>query len=127
MALAFQTMGLASMSSRLDLKQLLLLGLLACGNSFAGGNKDGVCPKRQNEKLQQIFIFDGKPEQLVYLAPDDERNNTYTLAAIYKGGRSVTVRCEYDHGFIYDVELKKKVNKCKYSENRSGVPKLTCK
>jgi hypothetical protein len=123
MALAFQTMELVFMSSRLDLKVFLLIGILASGN----GNADGVCPKRQNEKLQQIYIFDGKPEELASLAPDDEMNDIYTLGAIYKEGRTVTVRCQYDTGFILDVELKKVVHTCKGSENKSGIPKLICK
>lgn len=127
MALAYQTMGLAFMLSRLDLIVFLLIGILASGNGFAHDNADGVCPKHQNAKLQQIYIFDGKPEELVYLAPDDELNEIYTLGAIYKEGRTVTVRCQYDTGFILDVELKKVVHKCQSSENKSGVPKLICK
>jgi hypothetical protein len=120
-------MGLAFMSSRLDLKVFLLIGILASGNGFAHGNADGVCPKRQNEKLQQIYIFDGKPDELISLAPDDETSEIYTLGAIYKEGRTVTIRCQYNTGFILDVELKNEVHKCKYSENKSGVPKLICK
>ena len=120
-------MGPAIMSSSLDPKLLLLLGMLASGNGIAGDHADGVCPKRPHERLQQIYIFDGKPEELAYLAPDDETTNTYTLAPIYKEGRTVTVRCEYDRGFIYDVELKNAVKKCKYSESKAGIPKLICK
>ena len=121
-------MGLVFMSSKLDLKILLLFGILASGNGFAHGNADGVCPpKHRNAKLQQIYIFDGKPEELVSLAPDDETNDIYTLGAIYKEGRTVTIRCQYDTGFIFDVELKKEVHTCKGSENKSGVPKLVCK
>jgi len=120
-------MGLACMSSRLDLRIFLLIGMLASGNGFANGNSDGVCSKRQNEKLQQIYIFDGKPEELVSLAPDDETNDIYTLGAIYKEGRTVTIRCQYDTGFMLDVELKKVVHTCKGSENKSRVPKLVCK
>jgi hypothetical protein len=120
-------MDLVFMSSRLDFKILLLVGILASGNGFAHGNADGVCPKRPNEKLQQIYIFDGKPEELAYLATDDETNEINSLDAIYKEGRTVTVRCQYDTGFILDVELKKIVHTCKYSENKSGVPKLVCK
>jgi hypothetical protein len=127
MAPAFPTMEPASMLSRLDLGVLLLLGVSTCGHGFAHGNSEGVCPKRQHERLQQIFIFDGKPEEMAYLAPDDDTGGTYTLAAIYKEGRTVTVRCQYDKGAVYDVELKRAVNKCKYSESRSGVPKLICK
>lgn len=126
MALVFQTMGLAIMLSKLDLKIFLLIGILAIGNGLAYENADGVCPKRKNEKIQQISIFDGKPEELVYLAPDDDTNDTYTLADIYKEGRSATVRCAYENGLILDVELKNPVHKCKYSENMSGIPELNC-
>lgn len=115
------------MLSRLNLKFILLIGILASGFVFAHGNADEICPKRQNEKLQQIYIFDGKPEELFSLAPDDETNDIYTLGGIYKEGRTVTIRCQYDTGFIVDVELKNEVHQCKYSENKSGVPKLICK
>jgi len=109
------------------LKVFLLIGILASGNGFAHDNADGVCPKRPNEKLQQIYIFDGKPEELASLAPDDETNDIYTLGAIYKEGRTVTIRCQYDTGFKLDVELKNEVHTCKGSENKSGVPKLVCR
>lgn len=126
MAPAFQIMGLVFMSLRLDLTILLLVGVLASGNGFAHGDADGICPKRPKEKLQQIYIFDGKPEELAYLASDDETNEINSLDAIYKEGRTVTIRCQYDTGFILDVELKKEVHKCRYSEDKLGVPKLNC-
>jgi hypothetical protein len=127
MALALQTMGGDFMLSSLNSIVLLLLGILASGNGFAHDNAEGVCPKYPNAKLQQIYIFDGKPEELVSLASDYPESDIYTLSAIYKEGRTVTIRCEYDTGFILDVELKKKVEMCKGSENKAGVPKLVCK
>jgi hypothetical protein len=111
------------------LKLFLLINVFSSVFNLASANSEGVCPTRRNEKVQQIDIFDGKPVELAYLAPDDEQTspNTYTLNHIYEEGRSVTIRCKYDSGFVYDVELKNKVNQCKFFRNKSGNPRLICK
>ena len=89
----------------------------------------GVCPTRNHEKVQQIDIFDGNPEELAYLAPDDDEKapNTYTLKHIYEKGRTVTIRCTYDSGFVFELALKKKVNRCNFSRSKTGTPALVCK
>ena len=115
---------------KIDFLKLFLLLVIFCGAiNLASANAKGECPTRRNEKLQQIYIFDGKPEELAYLAPDDDQTspNTYTLNHIYEEGRIVTIRCKYASGFVYDVELNNKVRQCKFSRNKSGAPVLICK
>jgi hypothetical protein len=97
--------------------------------SPADGGSQGVCPGRSGHKLQHIDIFDGKPEELAYLAPDDDRHspNTYTVQPIYGRGGILTVRCSYEGGLVLDIELKKPVDKCTFSQNAQGEPSLVCK
>ena len=112
------------------IKLFLLINIFSCIFNLASANDvKGVCPTRGNEKIQQIDIFDGKPEELAYLAPDDDQTSpdTYTLNYIYEKGQIVTIRCKYDSGFVYDVELKNKVSQCKFSRNKSGNSSLICK
>lgn len=111
------------------LKLFLLINVFSCAFNLASANAKGVCPIRLNEKVQQIDIFDGKPVELAYLAPDDDQTapNTYSLSYIYEQGRIVTIRCKYDSGSVYDIELKNKVNQCKFFRNKSGNPTLICK
>lgn len=106
---------------------LLLASTLGCAGIEADA-KD-VCPARANEKVKQIDIFDGKPEELAFLAPDDDEKapNTYTLKNIYEQGRIVTIRCTYDSGFIFELPMKDKVDNCHFSRSKAGVPKLVCK
>jgi len=128
--MVFQTTGPDFMLLKADyLKLFLLINLFSCAINTASAASEGVCPKRQNDKVQQIDIFDGKPEELAYLAPDDDRTspNIYTLSDIYKEGRIVTIRCKYDSGFVHDVELKNKVKQCRFYRNKSGNSKLICK
>jgi hypothetical protein len=115
------------MSSRINLVVFLLIGILVSGNGYARSNAEGVCPQYPNAKLKQIYIFDGKPEKLAYLAPDNPEIDAYILGDIYEKGRTVTIRCEYDTGFIIDVELKNKVDKCLPLEDQAGVTNLICK
>lgn len=116
------------MLSRCDfIKIFLCINLTGCAINTVSADSETVCPDRKNKKVEQIYIYDGKPEDMAYLAPDDEKSNTYTVSDIYEQGRIVTIRCRYEGGFVYDVELKTKVNKCKYSENKLGNQSLICK
>ena len=118
------------MLSKTDfLRVFLLINVFGSTMNLASANSEGVCPARPDGKIQQIDIFDGKPEELAYLAPDDDKtaSNIYTLSYIYDQGRIVTVRCKYHSGFAVDVELKDKVNQCKFSSYKSGNSALVCK
>lgn len=109
------------------IKFFLVLVTLGC--ACLSVSAKGVCPVRNNEKVQQIDIFDGTSEELAYLAPDDNEKapNTYTLTHIYEKGRTVTIHCTYDSGFVFDLSLKKKVNRCNFSRSKSGTLALVCK
>lgn len=89
-----------------------------------------ICPKRSHVSVRQIHVFDGKPEDLAYLAPDDPDTapNTYTVGNILVQGRGVVVRCRYDDGVVRDVELEKCTKVCRYTE-RGTKPSvsLVCK
>ena len=107
---------------------LFLLAAILSGPAIHAQAK-GVCPLRANEQVKKIDIFDGKPEELATLAPDDHEKapNIWTVADIYEHGRIVTVRCTYDSGFVFDLALKDKVNRCRASRSKSGAPHLVCK
>jgi hypothetical protein len=118
------------MLSKIDFLTLfLLVSIISSAINLANANSKSVCPTRNHDNIHQIDIFDGKPEELAYLAPDDEQTapNTYTLGYIYEKGRRVTIRCKYNSGFVFDVELKNKVNECKLSSYKSGEYALVCK
>ncbi|MEE3626114.1 STY0301 family protein [Nitrospirillum sp. BR 11752] len=87
-----------------------------------------VCPARPGDKVKSLNVFDGKPEDMFNLAPDDEGagQDTFTVGEIYKAGRMVTIRCIYTSGTVTDVELKDKVEQCKASEKKSGEVTISC-
>lgn len=96
-----------------------LLVLIACSSStLACAKPISVCPKHGQTSVRQIDIFDGKPEDQAYLAPDDSETapNTYTVGGIYDQGRTVTVRCRYSDGQMQEVELKQRIQTCRYTE-----------
>lgn len=117
------------MLSKSDVLKLLLVNVLSGAINVANANPASVCPARLNDTIQQIDIFDGKPEELAFLAPDDDQAlpSIYTLNYIYDAGRTVTVRCKYTSSFVADVELKSKVNQCTFSSYKSGNSALICK
>lgn len=105
----------------------LLAATLGCAGIKADAK--GVCPARANEKVKQIDLFDGKPEEQAFLAPDDDEKapNTYSLKGIYEQGRIVTIRCTYDSGFVFELPMKDKVDHCNFSRSKAGAPNLVCK
>jgi hypothetical protein len=84
---------------------------------------------RSHASVQQIDIFDGKPEDQAYLAPDDPDTapNTYTVGGIYDQGRTIFVRCHYDDEQVRDVELKQRTETCRYTETgKTHLAALVC-
>lgn len=104
-----------------------VLAVILAGTGFSAEAK-GSCPARANDKVKKIDIFDGKPEELAFLAPDDHEKapNTYTVADIYEAGRIVTLRCNYQSGVVIELPLKDKVKSCQVSRNKSGTA-IACK
>ncbi|MEP6606593.1 MAG: STY0301 family protein [Nitrosospira sp.] len=118
------------MLSKID-RRIGTLLLAACSfSTLACAKPVSVCPKQDHATVQQIDIFDGKPEDEAYLAPDDpdKAPNSYTLSDIYTQGRTVTVRCSYNNGQVRNVELNRRTQTCRYLEagkNRSAA--LVCR
>ena len=102
--------------------------LVVCLLHTAQASALDVCPARPNDAIQQIYLFDGRPEELAFLAPDGAAtaSNVYTLRSIYDNGGFVTVRCAYKSGSIVDVELKCKTNKCTFRKQKAGYGNLRC-
>lgn len=88
-----------------------------------------VCPSRSHDVVGQIYLFDGPPEELVYLAPDDSSgaSNYYSIGSIYDSGRFVTVRCKYKGGAIVDVQLKSRAKSCTFQDEKEGYGNLRCR
>jgi hypothetical protein len=110
-------------------KPILLAGAFTCvALGWASAKTQEVCPVRSGDSVQNIDVFDGKPEELAFLAPDDggTTTNIFTLGDIYKEGRTVTIRCKYGTGFVADVELKNKVDHCTASRSKSGHVAVIC-
>ena len=128
--MAYPTEGTVFVLLRFDLSKPLLLAtaFICTAGALADAKSSEVCPVRSGDIVQNIDVFDGKPEELAYLAPDDDRvaKNTFTLGYVYKEGRAVTIRCKYASGFVVDVELKNKVDKCIASRNKSGPVAVIC-
>ncbi|TWB22593.1 hypothetical protein FBZ89_103216 [Nitrospirillum amazonense] len=107
----------------------LLVGLMSAGSALA--TTPSVCPVRGNDPVKYISVYNGKPEDLVNLAPDDEtdknpKQDKFTLDYIYKGGRVATIRCKYESGAITDVELKDPVKQCTASRGKTGEVTIRC-
>lgn len=117
------------MSSRR--RRVIFLLVAACASPIVGYAKQAsICPQLRDTRVHQIDIFDGAPEELAYLAPDDPDTapNTYTIGHIYSNGRFVSVRCHYDNGEVRDVKIEKRVRVCRYSEaGKTRSPSLVCR
>lgn len=115
--------------SSIERKAAALLLMVGLGVGSAGAGTTDVCPARHGDGVQQIYLFDGKPEGEVYLAPDDDarRSNLYTLKPIYDSGRQVTIRCKYRSGHVTDVTLAERVDVCRFRRDKRGGSHLFCK
>ncbi|WP_425600664.1 STY0301 family protein [Nitrospirillum viridazoti] len=108
----------------------LLVSLISSGSASA--TTPSVCPVRGGDLVKYISVYNGKPEDLVNLAPDDEtgknpNQDKFTLDYIYKDGRVATIRCKYASGAITDVELKEPVKQCTASRGKSGEVTVQCR
>lgn len=105
---------------------LLLVSVFAC--SADSGVSIEVCPLRAEATLQYVDVFDGPPEELATLIPDNvgEHAGNWQLGYIYDAGRFVTVRCKYTDGKMQDVKLSKKIQGCTYTIDSHKTLKLLC-
>lgn len=107
----------------------LTLLVIMGGVSSVCAKPVSVCPLRDHAKVQQIDIFDGTPQGLAFLAPDDpdKAPDVYQVGAIFKRGGRVTVRCHYDDGSFRDTALNAHNRTCRYRETRGEAsPELVC-
>ena len=88
-----------------------------------------VCPVRLDHPLRFVDVFDGSPQELATLVPDQaqEHSGYWQLGYIYKAGRFVTIRCKYDDGKELDVKLSNKVDRCDYKIDAKKRLQLSCK
>jgi len=106
---------------------ILLAVILGCGMRVAAAAQ--VCPVWQHQPLRYVDIFDGTPDELATLVPDQaqERSGYWQLGYVYKAGRFVTIRCKYADGKQIDVKLSKEVGRCDYKIDTQKTLKLHCK
>lgn len=111
------------------LSRYLVYAAIVCWFGTAAAKTAAVCPARQQDAIQQIYLFDGAPEDLAYLAPDNDTtaSNRYSVATIYDSGGFVSVRCKYKSGSIVDVELKARFAQCAFHKDKGGYGNLRCR
>lgn len=108
------TTGITSMwSSRAPLA--LLLSVL-CGCSAPVASAADVCPAQGKSALRSVDVFDGSPEQLAFLVPDEThaRSGYWQLDYVYDASRFVSVRCRYADGSTVEEKLTRRVSRCDY-------------
>ncbi len=105
-----------------------LLSFALCATQAALAGTQVACPTINHDEVYLVSIYDGKPSEEINLASDDEERtpDLYTLGHIYDAGRSVTIRCTYKSGAVHDIELKQKVNACRASRGKTGIPRFNC-
>ena len=88
-----------------------------------------LCPERHHDSIQQIYLFDGTPEDQAYLAPDNDTTaaNLYSLKHIYDKGGFVTARCKYQGGSMLDIELQKPLTKCTFRKGKASYGNFRCR
>jgi len=102
------------------------VALTAC--VMAGAAAAEVCPARPGHSPRYVVVFDGTPEEMASLVPDETGNSSgrWQLGYVYEAGRVVTVRCRYEDGRTAEVTLSKKVNACVYKIDAKKRLKLSC-
>jgi hypothetical protein len=76
-----------------------------------------------------VDVFDGPPESLAVLMPDEagERAGYWNLKYVYDAGRSITIRCKYTNDEIHDVKLSTVTTRCDYAIDSQQALTLRCK
>ncbi|MFZ6735725.1 STY0301 family protein [Undibacterium sp. Ji42W] len=88
-----------------------------------------TCPRRGASFPLSVTVFDGTPEELASLVPEErgKRSGYWILGTVYDQNRSVTVLCKYADGHVERVELKQRVSKCNYQINEKNQFSIQCK
>ncbi|OOG64542.1 hypothetical protein B0E46_06675 [Rhodanobacter sp. B04] len=105
---------------------LLLACLCAC--SAPPLRAADVCPAQGNSALRSVDVFDGSPEEMASLVPDEahERSGYWQLGYVYDAGRFVSVRCKYADGSAVDEKLAHRVGRCDYKIDARKTLSLRC-
>jgi len=106
--------------------QLFGLLFLCCVNPvFAAG----VCPSSNGQPLRFVDVFDGAPDELSTLVPDEagKQSGYWHLGYVYEAGRFVTIGCKYADGQTKDVKLPNKVTICDYKIDAKEKLTLSCR
>lgn len=87
-----------------------------------------VCPSGKRQPLRFVDVYDGPPEELASLVPDQakQKSGYWKLAYVYDAGRFVTIRCKYADGETSDVKLADKVRRCDYRIDAKKALRLHC-
>jgi hypothetical protein len=119
-----------------------LIPLLSCSNGApsestqAGqssqstqSNPSNPCLAKAGTTLRFVDVFDGPPESLATLVPDEagERSGYWNLKYVYDAGRSVTIRCKYANDEMHDVKLSTVTTRCDYTIDAQQALTLRCK
>lgn len=88
-----------------------------------------TCPRREASFPTSVVVFDGTPEELASLVPEEsgKRSGYWILDYVYDQKRSVTVLCKYADGYIERVDLTQRVSKCNYQINKKNQFSVQCK
>jgi hypothetical protein len=106
---------------------VLAAALLAQGAAHAADT--APCQKQPGTALKHVDVFDGPPEELASLMPDDgsKASSRFTLGDLYDAGRFATIRCEYANGKTTDVKLSAKVEACTYAIGKDEAISFSCR
>jgi hypothetical protein len=120
-------MGTISMSLSRFIVTAMLTSFAGCAAIPAVSAE--VCPSRPEHSLRFVDVFDGAPDELATLVPDEAkpRSGYWKLGYVYDAGRFVTLRCKYADGKALDVKLARKVARCYYRINAQKKLALRCK
>ena len=88
-----------------------------------------ACPRRAASFPISVTVFDGTPEELASLVPEESgtRSGYWILGYVYDQSRSVTVLCKYADGYVERVNLTQRVSKCNYQINKKNQFSVQCK
>lgn len=90
---------------------------------------ENICPLHPGHPLRLVDVFDGSPDELATLVPDEagKVSGYWQLGYLFDAGRFVTIRCRYAGDEIADIKLSKRINRCDYKFDDKKVLSLSCK
>lgn len=106
----------------------IFFAVSAFGCAAAKQTSTDVCPVQSNSYLQYVDVFDGPPEEMAILMPDQvhDTHGYWSLGYVYDAKRTVTVRCKYANSKTVDVTLEEKVQRCDYKISSKKILSVNC-